>query len=97
MRRKFVRLSSMLLTGLVVVGGSLITGATASAGGCGHWSTSSWLGGVDHYYTHCTNDGSTVRVLVYHTYSPAGPICVGPNQTANLGWDVTGAHYDGLC
>jgi hypothetical protein len=54
-------------------------------------------GRVDHYYTHCTNDGSTVRVLVYHTYSPAGSVCVGPNQTASLGRDVTAAHYDGLC
>jgi hypothetical protein len=98
MRRKFAQLSAMLMTGLVVVGATLLTSAgTAAAGGCGHWSESGFWTGTEHYYTHCTNDGSTARVLVFHEYSFEDVICVGPNQTASLGQDVKAARYEGLC
>ena len=93
MKKRIVGLLAAALTVAGTLGGAMVvSGGTASAGQCGHWTegVSYW---TKHYYTHC--GGNRAWVNYSRNNEPQPSICADPGETLNLGKYITRAHSDG--
>lgn len=93
-----VAAAAALLGGAAVPTASAAPTTDMGVNECGEYNS-----GINVYYRHCTNDGSSVLVYVEHNGNPGSPddyyVCVGPYQNKFVGYTywVIDARYIQTC